>query len=424
MTAVSNSIQTQPSIVERLGTDGVLSEKKRNHQEESPPAQVNESTQIDAESAQESHSDNGTQSELYGFRHLKFLDGLRALSIFWVMGFHSNGPVGQLLSGKGGWVGVDAFFVISGFLITGILLRELKAKQTISLKNFYVRRSLRLVPVYAAWIALTCIVNPRHCTDLPAAAAIAAIYMVDFDIALLWNHIVGSGLEIGWSLSVEEKFYMLWPTVMKYVKKHLALASVVAIIFCFVWRAYLLCHGAYWIRLSAAFDTKLDAIMIGCLASIAMADDNMRKWLSRFFGSPLLSLAVFVFICAYVPFIGHPALVKGLGNALIYWNVELPVFYFSVVVLIVTMCLNPLSLPARLLSIPVLVWLGRISYSIYLWHLFAFRWSMTVPFNGQANSIENEAFRYALAVVLAAISFYCIEKPFLKLKDKYSKAHA
>jgi peptidoglycan/LPS O-acetylase OafA/YrhL len=93
------------------------------------------------------------------FAHLPFLDGLRALSIFAVMTFHSGGPIGMYLFKKGGWAGVDAFFVISGFLITAILLKEQSNSGSILLKNFYMRRALRLVPAFSLWIVVTSLIR-------------------------------------------------------------------------------------------------------------------------------------------------------------------------------------------------------------------------------------------------------------------------
>ena len=136
-----------------------------------------------------------------------------------MLNFHSGGQIGEIISKKSGWAGVDAFFVISGFLITGILLKEQTKTATIALKNFYARRALRLVPAYVLFLIVTALFNPKQCTQLAPAIGVAAMYMCDFDLALNWGHILGSGLEITWSLSVEEKFYLIWPTVMKHLRK-------------------------------------------------------------------------------------------------------------------------------------------------------------------------------------------------------------
>jgi peptidoglycan/LPS O-acetylase OafA/YrhL len=239
------------------------------------------------------------------FAHIPFLDGLRALAIFWVLNFHSGGELGAFFSKKGGWAGVDAFFVISGFLITGILLKEQTKTATIALKNFYARRALRLVPAYVLLIVVTCIFNPWHCQNLPAAVGIAAIYMCDFDVAMNWGHILGSGFEITWSLSVEEKFYLIWPTIMKFARKQLAWIGLTTIAACFVWRAYLIHAGVFWMRIAGGFDTKVDALMIGCLAAVALHNPQIRAKLEKYCTHFIVPIALVAFVIFYLRALGQ-----------------------------------------------------------------------------------------------------------------------
>jgi peptidoglycan/LPS O-acetylase OafA/YrhL len=355
------------------------------------------------------------------FAHIPFLDGLRALAIFWVLNFHSGGQLGAFFSKRGGWAGVDAFFVISGFLITGILLKEQTKTATIGLKNFYARRALRLVPAYILFIILTCIVNPLHCKNLAPAVGIAAIYMCDFDLAMNWGHILGSGFEIAWSLSVEEKFYLIWPTVMKFARKHLAWIGLTTIAACFAWRAYLVYTGAFWMRVAGGFDTKVDALMIGCLAAVALHNPQIRAKLQKYCTHFLLPIGLFAFVILYLRALGHPFGAVGVTAKLLYWNVRVPVFTIAFTALIMSLCLQPKSIVARFLSMVPFTWIGKISYSLYLWHMLAFTWVKEYAYvPGRSEALDLEILEYAMAVTFAAISYYFVEQPFLKIKDRLS----
>ncbi len=353
------------------------------------------------------------------FKHIPFLDGLRALAIFWVLTFHSGGPVGAFIAKRGGWVGVDAFFVISGFLITGILLTEHERTDNISLKNFYIRRALRLMPVYALFIVLNLLINPLHFQGMPTAAAVAAVYLCDLDLALGWGKTFGSGLQIAWSLSVEEKFYLFWPTLMKSVYRHLPIVGLLIIIFCLAWRAYLIVHGANWLRLSAGFDTKIDALIFGCLSAIVLNNSQVRPWLERHLRHGWLSLTLAIASLYYVRGMGHPDGATSLQDKLLYWDMRLPLFGILFSVLIVCMSVQPKSLMTKFFSLPPVMWLGKISYSLYLWHMMAFLLVIEHFKASPAFRFDMEVCDYIGALIFAAVSYYFVEKPFLNLKERF-----
>jgi peptidoglycan/LPS O-acetylase OafA/YrhL len=354
-------------------------------------------------------------------KYIPFLDGLRAFAILSVLTFHNGGPIGEMLSHRGGWAGVDAFFVISGFLITGILLKERQRTDTISLRNFYVRRFLRLAPAYALFIAVTALINPHDWQRMPAAVGIAAIYMCDFDLALGWGNIMGSGMEIAWSLSVEEKFYLFWPTIMRLGRRHLPLLGVLAIAGCFAWRTYLIYQNVMWTRLADGFDTKLDALMIGCLAAMALNNDVLRIRLQLYFCHGLIPFALAAGILLYVRGFSHPGTATSISDRLIFWNLQLPAFTALFTFLVVSLFLQPLSRVTKLLSLPVFVWLGRISYSLYLWHMLAFLWALKIYSFHPTYAWDSEVCGIGMAIVLASISYYCVEQPFLRVKDVFTE---
>jgi peptidoglycan/LPS O-acetylase OafA/YrhL len=355
------------------------------------------------------------------FAHIPFLDGLRALSIFAVLTYHGAGPLGTVLFKSGGWVGVDAFFVISGFLISGILLKEKDKTSTIHTRNFYVRRALRLMPVFLLWIAVTSSLRIlQHKFSLPAVA-VTAFYLCDYDLALGWGNIIGSGFELAWSLSVEEKFYLIWPTVVKYFRQHLLPIGILAIVGDLAWKAYLLYQGVSWLRVCSAFDTKIDSLMIGCVTAILLNNARVKNWFEKNIRSSWISAGLLVFILFYIRGMGHPAGAATLIQKLLYWDVRLPIFTLAVAALIITLSATPTGITARILSFTPIAFIGRISYSLYLWHIAAFAFALW--FGWQIHPmvpIEMELSQYFWAIVFAAVSFYFIETPFLKMKNRYT----
>ena len=339
------------------------------------------------------------------FAHIPFLDGLRALSIFAVMAFHGMGPIGTALFKRGGWVGVDAFFVISGFLITGILLKEQDKTAGIQLKNFYARRALRLMPVFLLWIFVTSTVQILHHKFSLPALAVTAVYMSDYDLALGWGNILGSGFQLAWSLSIEEKFYLIWPTVIKAFRINLLRIGLLSIFADLAWKAYLIYQGANVLRLCSAFDTKIDALMIGCVTAILLNDPKVKTWLEKNLRSSLISGALLIFMVFYIRGMGHPAGATTLAQKLLYWDLRLPVFTLAVAALIATLSVRPSDISARILSAPAIAFIGRISYSLYLWHIVAFSFALWLGWQIHPMvPIEMELAQYFWAVVFASIS--------------------
>ncbi|HEY9679253.1 MAG TPA: acyltransferase [Drouetiella sp.] len=354
------------------------------------------------------------------------LDGVRALAILSVLTFHSGGPLGAIVCKRGGWLGVDIFFVLSGFLITGILLKERARTNTISLKHFYLRRALRLTPVYVLFIAITILTSAHYCQNIWAAIGVAALYMVDYDVALSWGNIAGSGLEIAWSLAVEEKFYLVWPTLMKTFRNNLPQVTAAIICGAWLWKLFLnfqtsgpLAYSHY-LGVGAAFDTKMDEIMLGCLASISLSNDKIRSFFKKTLGREWVSIALLIVLFLFMRGMTVPGSVHNLEQRLMLWNVKLPLFCLGVTALLVSLAVKPNSLVAKFLGLAPMAWVGRISYSLYLWHglafavttLYVFRNTMTISMSFM------EVCNYAMAIAFAACSYYLVEMPFLRLKEK------
>jgi peptidoglycan/LPS O-acetylase OafA/YrhL len=339
------------------------------------------------------------------------LDGVRALAITFVVLRHAIGFPAA------GALGVDIFFVLSGFLITSLLLDERLRYGAVSLRNFYRRRALRLLPalvvVLAFFLSVSLLAFLRHGTSLakPLFGVIAGLgYFTN--IALTTEAGVATmpnSLTHLWSLAAEEQFYIVWPAVLFVVLRarlHLAtvvLAVALALMTAQQLRLYL--DGTWWPRLEYGIDTRSTSILVGCLLAVLLAT-GARPTVERIgrivgpVGVGALLLLVFVDLGKTI--YAGPLLVAGLASAVL-----------------IVRALDDASWVARGLSLPPLVFLGRISYSLYLWHipilsLFGVLHPNFAPMVVPA---------LATALACATASHYFVERPFLRRKKRF-EAHS
>lgn len=350
--------------------------------------------------------------------YLPFIDGLRALSIILVLGWHNMGPVtgffGRLLHG---WTGVEIFFVISGYLITSILLREREQHQDISLKKFYIRRGLRIWPAYYVFLLIFGLLWSGAATFYWPSLVVAALYLSNFDLALGWGYLEKCPLLfITWSLSCEEQYYIVWPLLMKFVSERLIIIIPVLMVLIEVWRAYLVFSGASHERFGS-FETKVDSILSGCLAAVVQGRISEHKSFESFLknrlSAPLVACAIVGCMAWLVPYAPGDLLGK-----LMYFDLKAPLLNLLSAVFILILLSQPESLFVKLLSTGVLVAIGRLSYSLYLWHAFVIAVCRNL-LSGQ-NPILGEVFTGFACLSVASLSYVVVEKPFLKLKKKFS----
>jgi len=321
-------------------------------------------------------------------RRIPSLDGLRAVSILFVVVGHwaelryKSHVVISDVAGSFANLGVRIFFVISGYLITTLLLKEQFKTSTIRLRDFYVRRAYRILPA-AIFFMLPVFVIFRHEMKWYHAAA-AALYLTNFDYAHPWflGHL--------WSLSVEEQFYFLWPGVLKKWHRHKVaiLAGVVA--FAPVYRV--ICHfmGMHG-RADETFPAVADVLAIGCL--LAIFAERLPKIRS-------FSAVAMIFPVALVPI--YTGVLKFHVNPLILFGLW-PLMH----VCIAGLLLHVVQSPYWVLNARPVVWLGKISYSLYLWQqLFVF------------GTHSKPWYVALLALAMASISYYFVEQPMLRLRER------
>ncbi len=349
------------------------------------------------------------------------LDGLRALSILAVMSFHFEGKILNTVFGPYGWLGVNLFFVISGFLITNILLQEHTAQGKISFKNFYIRRLLRIAPAFYFRMIIAGLFTIFQKVPSIPALIVSSLYFADYDLALNLKNVIGSGLEFTWSLAVEEKFYFLWPLTLLLFSRRLMTVVLSLIALCFMWKLYLIQHDASWLRISGAFDTRFDCILWGCVASFIWSRPDKFGAVHRMFARPfaapiLLGLLWFLMHCA-----GAPKNAVTHANCILLWLCAEPLFNVVSGALVLATMINSQSIVSRFMSTKPLVWIGKLSYSLYLWHTFALMQILTHPeLFKQLNPVGLELSAITGSFSCAAVSYYLVEKPFLKLKSSFA----
>jgi peptidoglycan/LPS O-acetylase OafA/YrhL len=336
----------------------------------------------------------------FTFRHFPQLDGLRGLAIVLVLAGH------VLESGFGihtdlGGLGVLLFFLLSGFLITGILDRERTRTGGICLTAFYIRRGLRLFPALFVFVTALCVlIQTRAVTDTPWYAVAACLLYV--------RNIWGRGSTSGhiWSLSLEEQFYTIWPWIMKAFDRaivmRVALIGAAAITF-FRMVAIRSEWFDYW---SGPFYQRpwfrFDSILLGCGIALLLCDSIKIDRFRAYFSRSALPIVIWPSVLAWSVW-GESFTRVG------YLTIQMVLASL----ILVNLLLSRESLYLLAFSHPISGWVGRLSYSLYLWQqLFT---TESYPLWG---GLRVFPFNVIVSLVLAAVSYFLIEKPFLKLKDR------
>jgi peptidoglycan/LPS O-acetylase OafA/YrhL len=291
------------------------------------------------------------------------LDGLRALAVSGVVVQHAGFE-------EGGYFGVTVFFVISGYLITGLLLAEHDSTGRIDLGAFYRRRFARLGPalLLVSAVVLGWLLSIRAPLTTWWAGLLGTLtYTTDLLLATPVAAHVGSYYEWSWSLGIEEQFYLVWPLLMILLLRrragHLALvlASAAAIVLGWLDRAALSRGHPSHARVNFAFDTHMDAIAFGALIALAVAGNSFGLWARTIAQLSCLAGAVGLFVVILQPWQTLDLTTLDAGG---YGQVA--VLCAAIVAGVVIAPRGPLS---WVLSRAVLVHLGKLSYGLYLWNL-------------------------------------------------------
>lgn len=322
-------------------------------------------------------------------RRIPGLDGLRGFAALAVVGFHD-----QVLAHPGssrllfpGRFAVQIFFVISGILITWLLLQEESRQGAIDRPRFYWRRAFRLLP---ALFALLLWQRATHIPPATRGGMLASAFYFGNYYELIAGSAVLSGLGQMWSLAVEEHFYVFWPQVFATLrnKRTLLRGCLAVIALQLVWRLIAGWYG-HFVYAELATETASSAILAGCATALLLRQHPQR--LPRILLAPWMAPVSFaaILLLAQLP-----------RNAQLWWAVPLGIPFAIVLVL------QAITYQWRILENPVSIFLGRISYSVYLWGMVAIALVERLRFDWGRLPV------LAVAVLLGSVSYFIVERPF------------
>lgn len=319
------------------------------------------------------------------------LDGLRAIAVSLVMVSHAHAPF--LHTGS---LGVDVFFVLSGFLITRILLNGAAESGRIDVKTFYVHRFMRLTPPLFLLLFIYLLIAPfawpnyaSHGRD----AAMAGLYLSDYSLAI---GEFPKMLRHTWSLAVEEHFYLLWPFVLIVLRPHKTrtILGVMAAIYVLatLWRVYCAATQS-WEAVYYRFDTRFSGLMLGAFVAVLMDVDWKRYFRPGVLAlSALSGLFVLLLILSDSTGWGHtPTLQYGVIGT-------------EVVTAIVILAVMKGERFVRWLSFAPLTYFGRLSYGMYLFH-----YPVMLYFRDLTGWVDALVYGSISAILLSALSYHTIE---------------
>ena len=366
-------------------------------------------------------SSEATSARTASLRRIPSLDGLRAISIFLVMGLHTvqrygvdhpDHPPGLLWSVVlNGSLGVTIFFVISGYLITRLLLHEQQTRGDISMAGFYLKRAFRILPPLYVYVAVLLLLSAAGRLALTKWDVISALFFFH-------NYAVTStswAIEHFWSLSVEEQFYLIWPVLLVLClrqrgptgRDRAALVAGAVIVLSPLVRVVSFRTHQPLLHDGAGFHMHADALMFGCAAALLEGKawfERVYSTLTRVWWLPVLGLAIGSY------------LEMRFQN---YWNFPIGETYTGVLLALVLLWTvrNADTLPGRLLNARSITHIGVLSYSIYLWQTLFLHHMNASVFAG-AGWIGQFPFNWIAILLVAELSYLVVEQPSLRLRNR------
>jgi peptidoglycan/LPS O-acetylase OafA/YrhL len=333
-------------------------------------------------------ADDGAVSD-----RLAQLDGFRAVAILAVFAAHAE-------VAPGGHLGVVVFFVLSGYLITGLLIREVATTGGINLRRFLVRRAARLLP---ALLLVLAIAGPLVVwMDGPAqiVGVIAALFYSTDVVAAFGGQAVVGHTSWAWTLSLEEKFYVVWPVVLLAFLRARRSAIpwlLVLMACCAALRTFLPLTGEPPSQVYFAPWSRVDALAAGCVLALCAGRLRLRPWM--YAGLAFGSASALVVLTLLAQWTGR-----------VTYAVYVPLALLASMGLLVALVGQPDGLLTRVLQWRPLAYLGRISYGLYLWNIpvIVVVWALPLP------RVPSAVLWLAATIGIAAASFHLVEVPLQK----------
>jgi peptidoglycan/LPS O-acetylase OafA/YrhL len=310
-----------------------------------------------------------------------------------------------------GAYGVDLFFALSAYLITSLLLRERAATGALDLRGFYLRRILRIWPLYLAFVAFAAIF-----AALVPGQHLPMKYVVGYSL-LAGNWIYAFyGLPASfatplWTVSIEEQFYLAWPLALRKASvRTMAIIAVGILVVANAWRVWLAVTAAPVERIEYNTFTRLDPIALGILLALfghKLPQFTRLQRVALLCGGAATWVAVFAFT------------VTGQATTVTTWRMALGHPFMALAS--VAVLLSVLGSQNRLLRNPTLLYLGKISYGLYVLHEFAHFCAIRLVHASTPGMVVAQSIvGLALTIVLAAASYRWLESPFLRLKERFA----
>jgi peptidoglycan/LPS O-acetylase OafA/YrhL len=347
----------------------------------------------------------GARPRSLGYRPA--LDGIRAIAILAVLAFHSGTPL------VGGFIGVDIFFVLSGFLITTLLLQEWSRTHTIRLGNFYLRRARRLLPalfVTIAGVGVIYALDPDLRGGVGFAAAAAAVVFYVGNWVTVFAGLSGLGLlDHTWSLAIEEQFYILWPPLVLVCLRRNWQPRRLLVLTLILGCASAALRAVLWTEHSGSnvyfrSDARADGLLLGCALAVAYSTEQGRRLLQRCVASwipPVVAAGVLLGFGLRVGVTDRFVFLGGLSLVAV-----------CSAVLIAHVVMAERSWVTRTLGFSTLAWIGARSYGMYLFHIPIFHVCGSL-LSGQPGRVVVPT-QVAVTIVAAAASYRWVESYFLR----------
>ena len=339
------------------------------------------------------------------------LDGLRAVAVLLVIFNHLGVP--HAPQGRG----VLTFFVLSGFLITWTLLRESERCGDVSIRDFYIRRGLRIFPAFYIFavlhLAVTWLMHGKLSTSAWADYTSAFFYVGNYRHAISPH--LHQYLGHTWALSVEEQFYLLWPWLFSFFQKDLRRLThilITIIVAADIYRMVLFFEfhvPRTW--LNFAFDSRMDHLLVGCLLAVMLKHGVLSQFWEFMTSRIWISLLIFGLIVASIALDAHYGLAYKYGVSFVIDPLLTAILLVQVIVFAKTWAWGWLNWS-------ITRYVGRISYAMFLYQGVTNYWAVHIFKNSSGFVVVAAAL--SLALLLGSVSYYAIELRFLRLKTKFA----
>jgi peptidoglycan/LPS O-acetylase OafA/YrhL len=339
--------------------------------------------------------------------YLPTLDGWRAIAIAGVLADHAT----TIFISRGGWYshlrtganGVSLFFAISGFLICSRLVEEEQLSGHISLRGFYIRRACRILPAALTYLGILAILALLGWVTVTPLEWSSCIFFFRNYLPPEWIRAGWGGSTIHfWSLAVEEHFYLIWPALLVLSGRVRArTAAAILAVAVAVWRWWDFHHQIVnrylpGLLFPSRTDVRLDALLIGCLAALILAEPRWREWLVRRFTPAVWFACALAYVAYQVATRRHD---YGLHESVL------------LAALVAGTVLRPETWVGKALENAAVRWVGRLSYSLYLWQQI-----FLVPAgHGPLFLLQRFPWNFIPLLLVAVLSYELIERPMVRL---------